>query len=70
MNAGGVPNTCKSDVPQGAWQTVSNAWEIYLFVGNNVPKGMVIPHKTMDWNVYGESRGPQGLAREEDPASD
>ncbi len=50
MNAGGVPNLCKSDVParvQG--RRVSNAWGTYLFVGNNVPKGMVIPHETMGW---------------------
>ncbi len=71
MNAGGVPNTCKSDVParvQG--RRVSNAWGTYLFVGNNVPKGMVIPHKTTDWDVGGESREPKGLALREGPASD
>ncbi len=28
---------------------VSNAWGTYLFVGNNVPKGMVIPHETIGW---------------------
>ncbi len=28
---------------------VSNAWGTYLFVGNNVPKGMVIPHETDGW---------------------
>ncbi len=49
---------------------VSIAWEIYLFVGNNVPKGMVIPHETLDWDIQGESWGPTGLAQEEDPASD
>ncbi len=49
---------------------VSNAWGIYLFVWNNVPKGMVIPHVTVDWDIDGESRGPSGLAQEEDPASD
>ncbi len=26
---------------------VSNAWGIYLFVGNNAPKGVVIPHETV-----------------------
>ena len=58
MNAGGVPNTCKSDVPQGAWQTGSNAWGIYLFVGNNAPKGVVIPHETNGWDAVGETWGP------------
>ena len=49
---------------------VSNAWVIYLLVGNNDPKGLVIPHEIHDWNVVDESRGPQGLALEEEPASD
>ncbi len=49
---------------------VSNAWGTYLFVGNNVPKGMVIPHKTIDWDVGGESWGSKDLARGEGPASD
>ncbi len=49
---------------------VSNAWGTYLFVGNNVPKGMVIPHETMDWDVHGETQGPQGLGQGEGPASD
>ncbi len=30
---------------------VSNAWGTYLFVGNNVPKGMVIPHETFGWDA-------------------
>ncbi len=33
---------------------VSNAWGTYLFVGNNVPKGMVIPHETDGWDAVGE----------------
>ncbi len=71
MNAGGVPNTCKSDVPAMVHgRRVSNAWGIYLFVGNNVPKGMVIPHVIVFWDGCDESRGPKGLAQEEDPASD
>jgi hypothetical protein len=49
---------------------VSNAWGIYLLVGNNAPKGVVIPHETVGWDAYGETRGPQGLGLEEDPASD
>ena len=71
MNAGGVPNTCKSDVPARVHgRRVSNAWVIYLLVGNNVPKGMVIPHEIHGWDAVDESRGPQGLALEEEPASD
>ncbi len=34
---------------------VSNAWGTYLFVGNNAPKGVVIPHKTIGWDAGGES---------------
>ena len=71
MNAGGVPNTCKSDVPARVHgRRVSNAWGTYLFVGNNVPKGMVIPHETMGWDADGETWGPQGLGQGEGPASD
>ncbi len=59
MNAGGVPNTCKSNVSARMHgRRVSNAWETYLFVGNNAPKGVVIPHMTINWNVYGETWGP------------
>ena len=59
MNAGGVPNTCKSYVPARVHgRRVSNAWKTYLFVGNNAPKGVVIPHETIDWDVYGETWGP------------
>ncbi len=49
---------------------VSNAWGIYLFVGNNAPKGVVIPHETSGWDAAGETWGPQGLGQKEDPASD
>ena len=49
---------------------VSNAWGTYLFVGNNAPKGVVIPHETMDWDVHGETWGPQGLGQGEGSASD
>ena len=71
MNAGGVPNTCKSNgsaMIHG--RRVSNAWKTYLFVGNNAAKVVVIPHETMDWDVHGETWGPQGLGQGEDPASD
>ncbi len=37
---------------------VSNAWGIYLFVGNNAPKGVVIPHETVSWDAHGETWGP------------
>ena len=49
---------------------VSNAWKTYLFVGNNGPKGLVIPHETQDWDVLGETWGPQGLGQGEGSASD
>ena len=49
MNAGGVPNTCKSDVPARVHgRRVSNAWGTYLFVGNNTAKAVLIPH-----NIFG-----------------
>ncbi len=71
MNAGGVPNTCKSNVAARVHgRRVSNAWAIYLLVGNNAPKGVVIPHETDGWDAVGETWGPSGLGREEEPASD
>ncbi len=47
MNAGGVPNACKSNGdlaidPSG--KRVSNTWVTYPGVGNNDPKGSLIPH--------------------------
>ncbi len=47
MNAGGVPNACKSNgvlaiEPSG--KRVSNTWVIHPGVGNNDPKGSLIPH--------------------------
>ncbi len=47
MNAGGVPNACKSNgdlaiSPSG--KRVSNTWVTYPGVGNNDPKGSLIPH--------------------------
>ena len=49
MNVGGVLNTCKSNeefvairILSGEW--VSNTWVTYLRVGDNVPKGTLIPH--------------------------
>ena len=57
-NAGGVPNTCKSSEnllidPFGvilikeSGGRVSNAWVTCLQEGDNIPKGMLIPH-----NIY------------------
>ena len=49
MNAGGVPNTCKSneefyfgETPSG--ERVSNALVICPEVGDNSSKGLLIPH--------------------------
>ena len=49
---------------------VSNAWGTYLFVGNNAPKGVVIPHEIQGWDALDEARGPKGLGLGEGPASD
>src|SRR4030095_15715896 len=45
----GLPNTCKSNATGGfgsqlSGERVSNTWVIYLRVGDNVPKGTLIPH--------------------------
>jgi hypothetical protein len=54
MNAGGVPNTCKSNeeplssdegFPSG--ERVSNALVTCLKVGDNSSKGLLIPHVVM-----------------------
>ena len=47
MNAGGVPNTCKSNgglaiVLSG--ERVSNAWVTCPEAGDNSSKGLLIPH--------------------------
>ena len=49
-NAGGVPNTCKSNGrgPFGDWvsgERVSNAWGTCLSVGDNSWKRLLIPHE-------------------------
>ncbi len=64
MNAGGVPNTCKSSgkAPSGVHErrTVSNAWVIYLEVGDSFGKPEVIPHEVQtaqaDWKKDGDLR--------------
>ena len=50
MNAGGVPNTCKSNGralfgEQVSGERVSNAWVICPEVGDNCSKEQLIPHK-------------------------
>ena len=43
MNAGGVPNTCKSSEPFGvSGGRVSNAWVTCPVHTDNIPKGMLI----------------------------
>ena len=50
MNAGGVPNTCKSNeslcsnTKVSSGERVSNALVICPEVGDNSPKGLLIPH--------------------------
>ena len=49
MNAGGVPNTCKSNgreelAPQVSGGLVSNVWATCLSEGNNTEKSVLIPH--------------------------
>ena len=50
---------------------MSNAWVIYLRVGNNTGKLVLIPHDIVGSSESDDqSRGPQGLALGEEPASD
>ena len=51
-NAGGVPNTCKSNgrgelAPWVSGERVSNAWGTCLPVGDNSWKRLLIPHNTL-----------------------
>ena len=47
MNAGGVPNTCKSSEPFGvSGGRVSNTWATYLVDGDNIEKSVLIPNNT------------------------
>ncbi len=43
---------------------VSNAWGIYLFVGNNAPKGVVIPHEIHGWDAVDETWGSKTWGKE------
>jgi len=48
MNAGGVPNTCKSDGQPGtvdSGERVSNALVTCPLERDNRPKGLLIPHE-------------------------
>ena len=54
-NAGGVPNTCKSNgaKPFGtllSGERVSNAWGTCLSVGDNSWKRLLIPHNAFEWH--------------------
>ena len=59
MNAGGVPNTCKSNeairdeafglsLYRLSGERVSNVWRTYLGQGDNVEKSALIPHNLFD----------------------
>ena len=53
MNAGGVPNTCKSNgvldesllILKLSGGRVSNAWVTYRILGDSSWKRLIIPHK-------------------------
>ena len=49
---------------------MSNAWVIYLRVGDNLPKGGLIPHDMALLDERTSKLEPQGLAPGEKPASD
>jgi hypothetical protein len=64
MNAGGVPNACKSYAARfgglrGA--RLRNTWVIYPGVGDNGPKGSLIPHTLL--------REESGDAHSDEPAA-
>ncbi len=69
MNAGGVLNTCKSNVrvaiPESG-ERVSNTWVTCLGVGDNHGKLWLIPHGPIDMGI---SIG-KALVLREGPASD
>ena len=58
MNAGGVPNTCKSSEPFGvSGGRVSNAWVTCPVHTDNIPKGMLIRDNIFErhlLNIKGE----------------
>ena len=65
MNAGGVPNTCKSSGP--LWVTeavsggrVSNTWVTYLGDRDNISKGVLIPDTFLGAQALGRKGGASG----------
>ncbi len=57
MNAGGVPNTCKSNgadffESELSGERVSNTWMICPEAGDNSSKGLLIPHKLYEFRSY------------------
>ena len=67
MNAGGVPNTCKSSEPFGvSGGRVSNAWVTCPVHTDNIPKGMLIRD-----NIFlSHGRSIKAPAVQDGPASD
>ncbi len=57
MNAGGVPNTCKSYEKSPACRReysggrVSNAWAIYFQIGDNPAKAGLIPDSILQFRL-------------------
>ena len=67
MNAGGVPNTCKSSEPFGvSGGRVSNAWVTCPIHTDNIPKGMLI----RDNMLLSHGRSIKAPAVQDGPASD
>lgn len=63
-----MPNTCKSNgvlAPSG--ERVSNTYLIYLLVGDNSWKRLLIPHTTSLWHQK-KLKGPFGSLEDEDAA--
>jgi hypothetical protein len=57
MNAGGVPNTCKSNgvvvaIRQLSGERVSNALVTCPEEGDNSPKGLLIPHVVAGFRIW------------------
>ena len=52
MNASGRPNTCKSnETAMFSGARVRNAYATYLLLGDNLPKGELIPHNIIEIHV-------------------
>jgi hypothetical protein len=76
MNAGGVPNTCKSNEAEGgnslqsSGGRVSNTWVTCPEVGNTSGKLELIPHDVPGTTVLETKAGSQGLVLPAGPAPD